>query len=274
MLDPGLYVVATPIGNLEDISYRAVRVLSGVSCIAAEDTRHSRILLNHYSISTDLMSLHEHNESERIPGLVERIRCGEAIALISDAGTPLISDPGYRLVHTLANEGLPVFTVPGPSAVTAALSVGGIAPDRFRFEGFLSSKPPARKKQLNALATESATLVFYESSHRIKAAMANMSEAFGPAREAVICRELTKKFETVIRGSLAELSEILESDRNQCKGEFVVLVAGMPSDQSPFDGLELARVLREHLPASQAAKVAAKVSGGSRRAIYKALEEI
>ncbi len=273
MLSPGLYVVATPIGNLEDISYRAVRVLSQASCIAAEDTRHSRILLNQYSISTDLISLHEHNESKRIPGLIKRIQGGEAVALISDAGTPLISDPGFRLVRALAEEQLPVFTIPGPSAVTAALSVGGLACDRFLFEGFLPSKASARLKRFKDLAAETATLVFFESSHRIKASIADMREAFGPGREAVICRELSKRFETVIRGSLSDLQARLDSDPDQGKGEFVVLVSGNPESQSPVDGLALARALREYLPASQAAKVSAKVTGGSRRSIYKELDE-
>ena len=273
MLSPGLYVVATPIGNLEDISYRAVRVLSEVSCIAAEDTRHSRILLDHYSINTSLISLHEHNERDRVPGLVKRIRGGEAIALISDAGTPLISDPGFRLVRALADEQLPVFTIPGASALTAALAVGGLASDRFLFQGFLPARRSARRERLAALANQNVTIVFYEASHRIKASLADMLKAFGPGREAAVCRELTKKFETVSRGSLAQLSQTLESDPDQCKGEFVILVAGDTDSGSPVDGLELATALHEHVSASQAAKIAAKITGGSRRELYKAREE-
>ncbi len=272
MPEPGLYVVATPIGNLEDISYRAVRVLAEVSCVAAEDTRRSRVLLNHYGIETRLLSLHEHNETDRIPGLVARVKDGEAVALISDAGTPLISDPGFQLVKAMGENRLPVFTIPGPSAVTAALSIGGLASDRFLFEGFLPAKSSARRKRLNAVAAENATLMFFESSHRIEASIADMLEIFGDGREAAICRELTKKFETVLRGSLAELQSRLESDPDQRKGEFVVLVAGNPESQNPIDGLALARALREHLSASQAAKIAAKVTGSSRREIYKALK--
>jgi 16S rRNA (cytidine1402-2'-O)-methyltransferase len=273
MLSPGLYVVATPIGNLEDISHRAVRVLGEVTCIAAEDTRHSRILLNHYGIGTPLLSLHEHNESDRTPGLVDRIRRGEAIALISDAGTPLISDPGFRLVNAMKQERLQVFSVPGPSAVTAALSIGGLATDRFVFEGFLPVKPAARRKRLNVMASENATLVFFESSHRIRATMADMLNVFGADRDAAICRELTKKFETVIRGSLADIKLRLETDPDQGKGEFVVLVAGNTEENDSAGALQLARALREYLPASKAAKVAARVTGTSRRELYAMLED-
>jgi len=273
MLDPGLYVVATPIGNLEDISYRAVRILGEANCIAAEDTRHSRILLNHFGIDTSMISLHEHNEDAQLTGLISRIRAGEAIALISDAGTPLISDPGFKLVRALAAEGLPVFSVPGPSAVTAALSIAGIASDRFRFEGFLAAKSSARIKQLESLRNEKATLVFFESSHRIEASISDMLNVFGADREAAICRELTKRFETVLRGSLGELQEKLGSDGDQRRGEFVVLVSGSSEQGTPVDGLELATALRDYLSASQASRVASKISGSSRRRIFDALKD-
>jgi len=273
MLDPGLYVVATPIGNLEDISYRAVRILGEANCIAAEDTRHSRILLNHFGIDTSMISLHEHNEDAQLTGLISRIRAGEAIALISDAGTPLISDPGFKLVRALAAEGLPVFSVPGPSAVTAALSIAGIASDRFRFEGFLAAKSSARIKQLESLRNEKATLVFFESSHRIEASISDMLNVFGADREAAICRELTKRFETVLRGSLGELQEKLGSDGDQRRGEFVVLVSGSSEQGTPVDGLELATALRDYLSASQAARVASKITGSSRRRIFDALKD-
>ena len=176
MLNSGLYVVATPIGNLEDISQRAVRVLSEADCIAAEDTRHSRVLLNHFGINTPTLSLHEHNEPQRIPELLERIRNGEAIALICDAGTPLISDPGFRLVKAVAQDHLQIFSVPGPSAVIAALSIGGLASDRFLFEGFLPARRSARLERLRVLVNESVTMVFYESSHRIRASLSDMGE--------------------------------------------------------------------------------------------------
>ena len=273
MLDSGLYVVATPIGNLEDISHRAVRVLSQANCIAAEDTRHSRVLLNHYGIDTPMLSLHDHNETVRIPKLLERIRNGESVALISDAGTPLISDPGFSLVKAIADDHLKIFSVPGPSAVISALSVGGLASDRFLFEGFLPARQSARLKRLRALVSEAVTMVFYESSHRIRASISDMVEIFGPGREAAICRELTKRFETVIRGSLAQLSGRLQADPKQCKGEFVVLVAANADIESSIDALELARALQAYLPASQAARVAAKITATSRRKIYKALEK-
>jgi len=274
MLNSGLYVVATPIGNLEDISQRAVRVLSEADCIAAEDTRHSRVLLNHFGINTPTLSLHEHNEPQRIPQLLERIRNGEAVALISDAGTPLISDPGFRLVRAVAQDHLQIFAVPGPSAVIAALSIGGLAPDRFLFEGFLPARRSARLERLRVLVNESVTMVFYESSHRIRASLSDMGEIFGSGREAAICRELTKRFDTVLRGSLAELSRQLQADPKQCKGEFVVLVAGNADIKSSFDAIELARTLQEFLPASQAARVAAKITKTSRRKLYKALGEL
>lgn len=273
MLQPGLYVVATPIGNLEDISLRAIRVLSEAACIAAEDTRHSGVLLRHLDIDAELVSVHEHNEAQRVPGLVRRIREGQAVALISDAGTPLVSDPGFRLVRAVGDAGLPVFTVPGASAVTAALSVSGLATDRFRFEGFPPSRQAARAKKFRELANEDATLVFFESSHRVAAMLADAAEAWGPDREAAICRELTKKFETVRRGSLASLCHLLQEDPDQRKGEFVIVVAGSDEPRETVDALALARALREHLSASQAARIAANITGASRRDLYKALED-
>jgi 16S rRNA (cytidine1402-2'-O)-methyltransferase len=268
-----LYVVATPIGNLEDISFRAVRILGEASCIAAEDTRHSRVLLDHYRIRTPLVSLHEHNEAEKIAGLAERVRNGEAVALVSDAGTPLISDPGYLLVRHFSDQGLPVLTVPGPSAAVAALSISGLPADRFLFEGFLPAKSAARIRRLKELSSESATLVFYESRHRLRASLNDMAECLGHDRQAVICRELTKRFETILRGDLEGLQKAIAADPDQEKGEFVILVAGDPGQASSIDGLELAQALREHIPASQAARVAARVTGGSRREIYRALKD-
>jgi len=274
MSQAGLYVVATPIGNLEDISYRAVRILSEVDLIAAEDTRHSRVLLSHYNITTAMQAVHEHNEEQVVSQILERIAAGQAIALISDAGTPLISDPGYRLVRAAREAGLPVFSVPGPSAITAALSIAGIPPDRFAFEGFLPSKAAARKKRLQALCHESRTLVFFESSHRIKAAIADMTEAFGPQRLVAVCRELTKKFETVIRVSLADMNRELASDANQSRGEFVVVVDGYEGseDVALSNALEMAKALMEYLPASQAARVAAQLNDVPRRDVYQLLK--
>ena len=275
MSPAGLYVVATPIGNLEDISYRAVSILTEVDLIAAEDTRHSRVLLAHYGINTPMQALHEHNEAQVVGRMLERIAAGEAIALISDAGTPLISDPGYRLVRAAREAGLPVFALPGPSAVTTALSVAGLPPDRFAFEGFLPSKATARKKTLESLSHEDRTLVLFESSHRIEAAIADMAEVFGPGRLAAVCRELTKKFETVIRAPLAEISERIAADKNQTKGEFVIVVEGYKGSEgeSMSAALIMASALLEYLPASQAARVAAKLNDVPRRDVYRLLDQ-
>ncbi|NIP18475.1 MAG: 16S rRNA (cytidine(1402)-2'-O)-methyltransferase [Xanthomonadales bacterium] len=273
MSQTGLYVVATPIGNLEDISPRALRVLSEADVIAAEDTRHTRVLLERYAITSTMLALHEHNEERVVPALLDRLRSGESVALVSDAGTPLLSDPGYRLVRAAGDAGLPVFAVPGPSALTAALSVAGVPSDRFVFEGFLPARTEARRRRLAELQAETRTLVFFESSHRIGKCLADMRKAFGPDRRAVICRELTKRFETVLRGSLEGLTERLEQDAMQSKGEFTVLVEGSESGPSPAGGLELARALLEYLPASQAARVAARITGTPRREIYAAIEK-
>lgn len=274
MPQAGLYVVATPIGNLEDISYRAVRVLSEVDLIAAEDTRHSRVLLTHYNISTPMLAFHEHNEAQVEGRILQRIAEGGAIALISDAGTPLISDPGYRLVRAAREAGLPVYSVPGPSAITAALSVAGLPPDRFAFEGFLPTKAIARKKKLQALCHETRTLVFFESSHRIGAAIADMTDIFGGQRLVAVCRELTKKFETVLRFPLAELNQQLLEDSNQSRGEFVVVVGGHEEseDEALSTAHKMAVALMEFLPASQAARVAAQLNNVPRREIYRLLD--
>ncbi len=205
--------------------------------------------------------------------VLERISAGETVALISDAGTPLISDPGYRLVCAARQAGVVVFTVPGPSAVTAALSVAGLPPDRFVFEGFLSSKAAARKKRLEELIHEPRTLVFFESSHRVKATIAAMAEVFGEARKVALCRELTKKFETVLSASLQEVGTMLAADKNQLKGEFVVVVGGFEGggDTAMLAALEMATALLEFLSASQAARVAAKLNDVSRREVYRLL---
>lgn len=268
-----LYVVATPIGNLEDITLRALRVLAEADIVAAEDTRHSRVLLSRHGIERPLVALHEHNEDRQSARLVERMQAGESLALVSDAGTPLLSDPGYRLVSMAAEAGIPVVSVPGASAVTAALSVAGLPTDRFVFEGFLPPKSPARRKRLQALATEPRTLVFFESSHRIEDCLADLEAAFGEERPAAVCRELTKRFETVLRGTLAELRSTVRSDPDQGKGEFVLVVggAGMESDDSLEQALALARALREHVGASQAARIAANLHNVSRRDLYRLL---
>jgi 16S rRNA (cytidine1402-2'-O)-methyltransferase len=275
MSQSGLYLVATPIGNLEDISYRAVRILTEADLIAAEDTRHSRVLLAHYGITTPLTSLHEHNEPQVLGKVIALVSEGKSVALISDAGTPVISDPGYKLVRAAREAALPVYTVPGPSAVTAALSVAGLPPDRFAFEGFLPSKASARRRKMGALKSEPRTMVFFESSHRVVAALHDMAEIFGQDRLAAVCRELTKKFETVLRAPLGELLVRLNSDADQIRGEFVIVVEGVAHDvdSAVAKALELATALLDYLPASKAARVAAKLHKAPRRDVYRALGE-
>ena len=268
-----LYVVATPIGNLEDITLRALNILATVDVIAAEDTRHTRILMTRHGLGTPLLTLQEHNEEQRAPQLVERLCRGDSIALVSDAGTPLLSDPGFRLVRLAAAAGIEVVAVPGPSSITAALSIGGLATDRFTFEGFLPSRHAARVKQMSGLITEPRTMVFFESSHRIRESLDDLVTVFGEARELALCREMTKQFETVLRGTLAEVRERVDADQNQRKGEFVLLLTGCSpdGDEEFADALELAKALQAYLPASQAARVAARVHGVSRRKLYAAL---
>lgn len=268
-----LYVVATPIGNLEDITLRALATLESADVVAAEDTRHTRKLLKRYQIDSPMVALHEHNESQQAPELVERLNAGQTVALVSDAGTPLISDPGFRLVQQAAESGIRICPIPGASAVTAALSVCALPTDRFVFEGFLPAKQAARRARLKNLLNESRSLVFFESSHRIAASLNDFEDVFGGERQAAVCRELTKQFETILRGSLTQLVQQIESDSNQEKGEFVVVVAGQERSQeeSLAAGLEMAKALLEFLPASQAAKVAAKLTGASRRSIYESI---
>jgi len=269
-----LWVVATPIGNLDDLAPRAVEVLSRVSVIAAEDTRASHTLLARYGIHTPTLALHEHNERSAAPGLVARMLRGESVALISDAGTPLLSDPGFHLVREAHAAGLRVSTVPGPSAPIAALSISGLPTDRFAFEGFLPAKDAARRARLQELAREPRTLVFFESKHRIADMLADLRDAFGPEREAVVARELTKLFETVLRGTLSELAQRVASEDEQRLGEFVVVVGGAPeagaAGERLREGERVYRLLSEHLPASRAARLAATITGAPRNALYKA----
>jgi 16S rRNA (cytidine1402-2'-O)-methyltransferase len=267
-----LSIVATPIGNREDISARALGVLKAVSLIAAEDTRHSKKLLAHYGIGTPLLSVHEHNEREVAGRLVQRLLAGEDIALISDAGTPLISDPGFHLVRVARRAGIRVIPLPGPSALVAALSVSGLPTDRFAFEGFLPAKQAARRQRLQGLAATTATLVFYESSHRILDCLADMSACLGGAREASIARELTKTFETVLTGTLSGLLERLRADSHQQKGEFVVMVQGAPPrDPAEVDAVsgQVLAILMSELPLKQAVSLAARITGASRNVLYQ-----
>lgn len=266
-----LYVVATPIGNRGDFSPRAQQILSSVALIAAEDTRHTGQLLHAFGISTPLRAVHEHNETEQTAALLQQLTRGDCIALVSDAGTPLISDPGFELVRAACEQGIRVSPVPGACAAVAALSVAGIPSDRFVFEGFLPTKNDARRTRLQELAAEARTVVFYEAPHRIEDMLRAASECFGPERRAVVARELTKLYETLYYGTLAELAQRAQTDTDMARGELVVVIAGAPQRVNTFESSEAQRVLRvliEELPAAQAAKLAAKLTGAPRRELY------
>ena len=268
-----LWVVATPIGNLDDCSPRAQQVLRDVDLIACEDTRHSAALLKHFGIATRTLALHEHNEREVSGELVRRMDEGAQIALICDAGTPLISDPGFRLVRAARQAGIAVSPLPGPCAAIAALSVAGLPSDRFVFEGFLPAKSAARRARLQMLRAETRTLIFYESSHRVVEALADMVQVFGGARVAVLARELTKLFETVLDGPLVEVAQRVAADANQQRGEFVLLIAGADEDadaQRLAEGWRVFELLRGELAPSRAAKLAAEITGAPRKALYNA----
>jgi len=274
MKEPRLYVVATPIGNLEDITLRALEILATVDVVAAEDTRRTRILLSRHGLDKSLVVLQEHNEQQCAPKLVERIQQGDSIALVSDAGTPLISDPGYRLVQLSIEAGVEVVTIPGASSITAALSISGQATDRFIFEGFLPARQVARQKRLSALRNENRTMVFFESSHRVLESLADLAVVLGNDRSIAVCREMTKKFETVLRGPVVDIIDQIKSDPNQVRGEFVLVVSGSKADEDEkfVTALGMAQALKEYLPASQAARVAAKLHDVPRRELYTALE--
>lgn len=267
-----LYVVATPIGNLGDFTPRAREILGEVSVIAAEDTRHTGQLLKEFGIHTTLVSLHEHNEARRSEALIERLLSGESIALVSDAGTPLISDPGFDLVVAARARGIRVTPIPGPSAAIAALSVAGLPTDRFTFEGFLPAKASARRAQLDALRAERRTLIFYEGPHRIKEVLGDMLDVFGSERRAVVCRELTKRFETIYGGTLEELVSMSTNDPDMSRGEIVIVVSGNLEAQATGQALhaeQLLQALLEELTPSQAARVAAKLTGEKRSELYE-----
>jgi len=271
-IQPGcLWVVATPIGHRDDFSARAIATLREVAVIAAEDTRHSRPLLLHHNIATPLIALHEHNEREVVDAIVRRLQGGESVALISDAGTPLISDPGFRLVRAARAAGIRCAPVPGACAAIAALSVAGLPSDRFAFEGFLPPKSAARRARLQELAGEPRTLIFYESSHRVAESLADMRAVFGDEREAVLARELTKLFETVIGEPLAQLAERVANDPDQQRGECVILVAGRgeEADAKLAEGRRVFAILREELPPARAAKLAAAITGAPRKLLYE-----
>jgi 16S rRNA (cytidine1402-2'-O)-methyltransferase len=266
-----LQVVATPIGNRADLSERARDALAAADVIAAEDTRHTGALLKALGLAKPLLSLHEHNESRRVPALLARLAQGERVALVSDAGTPLLSDPGYELVRAAIAAGFDVSAIPGPSAITAALAVAGLPTDRFCFEGFLPARERERRAALEALAHERRTLVFFEAPHRIAAALADIAAVLGPEREAVVARELTKAHETLYRGTLRELAARAATEANFARGEITLVVRGAPATAAGVDERLLHRtveVLSKELPPGRVAAVAAQLTGATRAAAY------
>ncbi|WP_455207547.1 16S rRNA (cytidine(1402)-2'-O)-methyltransferase [Kaarinaea lacus] len=270
-----LYVVATPIGNLGDITYRAVEILRQMDLIVVEDSRHSAKLFQHYNITSPKYVLHDHNEKENSIKLVEKLQLGLNLALISDAGTPLISDPGYWLVKLAIQNLIQVVPVPGPSASICALSVSGLPSDRFCFEGFLPAKAQARQTRLQQLVVECRTLIFYEAPHRILDTLRDMVMVFGAHRQAVITRELTKTFETILRAPLVDLLAAVEGDANQQKGEFVVLIHGAAETESVSQEEQdhLLVLLLEELPVKTVASLASKITGVKKNRLYeRALE--
>lgn len=268
-----LYIVPTPIGNLGDMVPRAVEILQAVDLIAAEDTRHSGKLLQHFNVTTPVMAYHDHSDQNLVEALVRRLREGEQIALISDAGTPLISDPGFRLVRTARKAGIRVTPIPGPCALIAALSASGLPSDRFMFEGFLPAKSVARLKTLEKLGEETRTLIFYESPHRLLETLADMQQIFGHDREMVLAREISKTFETFLVGSIADVLSTALADTNQQRGEFVLMVHGfIKPQQASLDGeaQRIAKILvEEKLPVKQVAAITARLTGGKKNQIYQ-----
>lgn len=271
-----LFVVATPIGNLGDLSPRAAECLRDAGLLLAEDTRHTRKLLDAAGIARaagTTESLHEHNERERIPAVIERLQRGVNVALVTDAGTPLLSDPGALLVAAASRAGVEIIAIPGPCAAIAALSIAGLPTDRFVFEGFLPARTGARKATLAALASEPRTLVFYEAPHRLAECLADLAHAFGATRAASVGRELTKRFERVYRGTLGELAAQSARDPDMSRGECVVVVAGAPAaagdEAAERDALRTLQILLAELPVSQAARLAAQLTGRSRKELYE-----
>lgn len=268
-----LYIVATPIGNLGDMTPRAVETLRSVDRIAAEDTRHSVMLLKYFAISKPLLSLHDFNERERLNQLIAALQKGESIALISDAGTPLISDPGYHLVHAAKAAGINVSPIPGPCALIAALCAGGLPTDKFIFEGFLPAKNEARKQQLQHLQREPRTIIYYEAPHRLQETLAAMVEVFGGSRRGVVAREISKMYESILADTLQNLVEYYGSHADECRGEMVLIVAGAEASDDAEISLhpqEVLKILLQALPLKQAVSLAAKITGARRNDLYDA----
>lgn len=265
-----LYIVGTPIGNLGDISERAIAVLRDASVIAVEDTRHSRKLLLQFGIATPMLALHDFNEGERVARILERVKNGEDVALISDAGTPLISDPGYQLVRQAHAQGIKVVPIPGACALIAALSAAGLPTDRFTFEGFLPAKTAARLAILHDLRNETRTMLFYEAPHRIVECLVDMEQSFGAEREVTFARELTKTFETITHTTIGALLERVRNDANQQKGEIVLVLAGKSATSDAIDAqaLHTLEVLLTEMPVKQASALAARITGAKKNLLY------
>jgi len=274
-MQAALYIVATPIGNLADISERAIEILKQVDLIAAEDTRHSKTLLERFTIKTRMSAYHEHNEEKITSQLIQQLLEGQSIALISDAGTPLINDPGYKLVVAAHDNNIQVVPVPGPSAIITALSACGLPTSKFIYEGYLPAKSEARKTRLSELKNESRTLVFYEAPHRIVESIKIMQEIFGAERRVTVARELTKKFEQIVRDNLSVINEKIESGEIKVKGEFVVVVEGTKETSiTDQEVLRINHILSEKLSPKDAAGLAAKITGRKKNEIYQlALKE-
>lgn len=271
MTEQALYVVATPIGNLGDMVPRAVEVLQSVDLIAAEDTRHSARLLDHFNITTQAVAYHDHTDEKQVQKLVDRMLQGESVALISDAGTPIVSDPGYRLVRMARSAGVKVVPIPGACALIAALSASGLPSDRFTFEGFLPAKTGQRTNRLQLLAGEERTMIFYEAPHRIEASISDFMAVFGDDREAVIAREITKTFETIFSGSLKALLNFVAEDRNQRKGEMVLLVRGAPAraEQLDADSQRIMMILQQELSIKKASVLTSEITGVKKKILYQ-----
>lgn len=272
MSDAVFYVVATPIGNLGDLTPRAVDVLQSVALIAAEDTRHSGRLMAHFNIKTPMISVHDHNERQRLQTILDKLAAGDSIALISDAGTPLISDPGFIVVRGVREAGYKVVPVPGCCAVITAMCASGLPTDRFMFEGFLPAKRSGRQQKLSEIISETRTVIYYESTHRILDSLQDMIDVLGADRYVVLARELTKTFETIHGDGVEALLEWVKQDANQQKGEFVVLVQGVEVQEEEglsAGSLKVLGILLEELPVKQAAALAAKITGEKKNALYQ-----
>ena len=266
-----LYIVATPIGNLGDMTPRAVETLQTVSVIACEDTRHSKKLLDHFSIDKPCVAYHDHTDKKSSHNILKRLKFGDDVALISDAGTPLISDPGYRLVSEARQQGFTVIPIPGASAVIAALSVAGLPTDKFTFIGFLPAKTTQRKTSLSAIKGSTETMVCYEAPHRIADTLSDMVDVFGPDRPGFMAREITKNFETYLYGTMAELLKIVTADSNQQRGEIVLVVGGAleETETVSVDAEKILGLLLKELPLTKAASLTAKITGGDKKQLYQ-----